>query len=105
VSRESLRLRGIVDNLLWLARFDSEPANPANEPVDMFTIAEICADRFSAIARSREIDLSVHCEGEPQAWITAPPEWADWPSPTPWSALPGASGASAIARWAVPACR
>ena len=77
VSRESRRLRSIVDNLLWLARFDSEPANPANEPVDVLTIAEICADRFSAIARSRGIDLSVRCEGEPQAWINAPPEWVD----------------------------
>jgi len=77
VSRESQRLRGIVDNLLWLARFDSEPANPANEPVDVFTIAEICADRFSAVARSRGIDLSVRSEGEPEAWITAPPEWMD----------------------------
>jgi two-component system, OmpR family, sensor histidine kinase CiaH len=77
VSRESRRLRSIVDNLLWLARFDSEPANPANEPVDVFTIAEICADRFSAIARSRGIDLSVRSEGEPQAWITAAPEWVD----------------------------
>jgi signal transduction histidine kinase len=77
VGRESQRLRGIVDNLLWLARFDSEPANPADEPVDLLTIAEVCADRFSAVARSRGIDLSVHSEGEPQAWITAPPEWVD----------------------------
>jgi signal transduction histidine kinase len=77
VSRESQRLRGIVEDLLWLARFDSEPANPAHEPVDVFTIAEVCADRFSAIAHSRGIDLSVHSDGEPQAWITAPPEWVD----------------------------
>jgi len=77
VSRESRRLRGIVDNLLWLARFDSEPANPANEPVDVFTIAEVCGDRFSAVARSRGIDLSVRSEGEPEGWITAPPEWVD----------------------------
>jgi signal transduction histidine kinase len=77
VSRESRRLRGIVDNLLWLARFDSEPAKPAHEPVDVFTIAETCADRFSAIASSRGIDLSVRSEGEPEAWITAPPEWVD----------------------------
>jgi signal transduction histidine kinase len=77
VSGESRRLRGIVDNLLWLARFDSEPANPANEPVDVFTIAEMCADRFSAVAGSQGIDLSVHSDGEPQAWIIAPPEWVD----------------------------
>jgi signal transduction histidine kinase len=77
VSRESHRLRRIVDDLLWLARFDSRPAEPANEPVDVSTIAGICADRFSAIARARGIDLSVHTEGEAQAGITAPPEWID----------------------------
>jgi signal transduction histidine kinase len=77
VSRESRRLRNIVEDLLWLARFDSEPANPANEPVDVYTIAEVCADRFSVIASSRGIDLSVRSEGEDQAWITAPPEWVD----------------------------
>jgi len=77
VSRESQRLRGIVDDLLWLARFDSEPANPAHEPVDVLTIAQICADRFSAVARSRGIELSVRSVGEPQAWITAPPDWID----------------------------
>ncbi len=77
VGRESQRLRSIVEDLLWLARFDSEPANPAHEPIDVFTIAEVCADRFSAVARSRGIDLSVHSEGEQQAWITAPPEWVD----------------------------
>ncbi|HEY2577709.1 MAG TPA: HAMP domain-containing sensor histidine kinase [Streptosporangiaceae bacterium] len=77
VSRESKRLRRIVDNLLWLARFDSEPANPGHEPVDVFTIAEICADRFSAVAGSRGIGLTACSEGEPQALITAPPEWID----------------------------
>ena len=77
VSRENQRLRHIVEDLLWLARFDSEPANPANGPVDVYTIAEVCADRFSVIASSRGIDLSVDSEGEPQAWITAPPEWVD----------------------------
>jgi signal transduction histidine kinase len=77
VSRENQRLRHIVEDLLWLARFDSEPANPANEPVDVYTIAEVCADRFSVIASSRGIDLSVRSEGEDQAWLTAPPEWVD----------------------------
>ena len=77
VSRESKRLRRIVDDLLWLARFDSEPANPGHEPVDLVTIAEICADRFSAVASSRGIDLTACSEGEPQALITAPPEWID----------------------------
>ena len=81
VGRESQRLHKIVDDLLWLARFDSKPANPSNEPVDLLTIAEVCADRFAAVAASRGISLSVRSEGlsehEPQAWITAPPEWVD----------------------------
>jgi signal transduction histidine kinase len=77
IGRESQRLRSIVNDLLWLARFDSEPANPGDEPVDVLTIAEVCADRFSAVARSRGIDLLVRSEGEPQALITAPPEWID----------------------------
>jgi signal transduction histidine kinase len=81
VARESQRLHKIVDDLLWLARFDSKPENPANEPVDLLTIAEVCADRFTAVAQSRGISLSVRSEGlagtEPQAWITAPPEWVD----------------------------
>ncbi|MGH3160056.1 MAG: sensor histidine kinase [Streptosporangiaceae bacterium] len=77
IAGESRRLRAIVDDLLWLARFDSAPANPANEPVDLITIAEICADRFSAIACSRGIDVSVRAEGDSQTCITAPPEWVD----------------------------
>jgi signal transduction histidine kinase len=77
VSGESKRLRRIVDDLLWLARFDSEPANPGHEPVDVFTIAEICVDRFSVVASSRGISLTACAEGEPQPLITAPPEWID----------------------------
>jgi signal transduction histidine kinase len=81
VGRESQRLHKIVDDLLWLARFDAKPANPSDEPVDLLTIAEVCADRFAAVAASRGIALSVRSEGlsadEPQAWISAPPEWVD----------------------------
>jgi len=77
IGREGQRLRSIVNDLLWLARFDSEPANPGDEPVDVLTIAEVCADRFSTVARSRGIDLAVRAEGEPHAPITAPPEWID----------------------------
>jgi signal transduction histidine kinase len=77
VGRESDRLRQIVENLLWLARFDSEPPPPGDEPVDLATIAEGCADRFSGIARSRDIALTVSREDDVHAWINAPPEWID----------------------------
>ena len=77
ISGESQRLRSIVNDLLWLARFDSEPANPGDEPVDVLTIAQLCADRFSAVAESRGIQLWVSCEGDAEPLITAPPDWID----------------------------
>ena len=39
IQGESQRLRRIVEDLLWLARFDSEPPRPGAEKVDLATIA------------------------------------------------------------------
>jgi two-component system sensor histidine kinase TctE len=77
VGGESMRLRDIVDDLLWLSRFDSEPPPPGDEPVDVSAIAVACADRFAAVAQRRGITLSVQGPGESQPWINAPPEWID----------------------------
>jgi signal transduction histidine kinase len=77
VSRESLRLRNIVEDLLWLSRFDSQPPPPGIEPVDVSTIATACADRFDAVAQRRDVTLSVLHRGGGQARINAPPEWID----------------------------
>jgi signal transduction histidine kinase len=77
VSREALRLRHIVEDLLWLSRFDAEPPPPGDEPVDLSAIAVACADRFDAIAQQRGISLSVFTQGQGQPWINAPPEWVD----------------------------
>jgi signal transduction histidine kinase len=77
VGRESTRLRDIVEDLLWLARFDSEPPPPGDEPVDVAAIAVACADRFSAVALRGDIDLLVCDDGQSSPWINAPPEWID----------------------------
>jgi signal transduction histidine kinase len=77
VGRESDRLRRLVEDLLWLARFDSEPPPPADEPVDLVAIAEGCADRFGAVAQSQETTIAIVGQGDDQAWISAPPEWVD----------------------------
>ncbi len=77
VSRESTRLRDIVEDLLWLSRFDSEPPPPGSEPVDVSAIAAVCADRFEAVALGRGVQLSVVSEGDVQPWVSAPPEWID----------------------------
>jgi signal transduction histidine kinase len=77
VSREALRLRHIVEDLLWLSRFDSEPPPPGDEPLDVSAVAVACADRFDGIAQQRGISLSVLTQGQGRPWINAPPEWVD----------------------------
>ncbi|MHB1911017.1 MAG: sensor histidine kinase, partial [Acidimicrobiales bacterium] len=77
VSGEGRRLRRIVGDLLWLARFDSEPPPPGEEPVDVSVIASSCSDRFKPVADARLIHLSLDYASEPPALIKAPPEWVD----------------------------
>ena len=77
VAGEGKRLRRIVDDLLWLARFDSEPPPPGDEPVDLLAIARDCMRRFDAVATSRQLQLSVEHTGTTPVWIKAPPEWID----------------------------
>ena len=77
VARESRRLKNIVEDLLWLARFDSAPPPPPNEPVDLVTSVDTCADRFVAVAGARDLSLSVTHVGDGPAWIDAAPDWLD----------------------------
>jgi two-component system, OmpR family, sensor histidine kinase CiaH len=77
VGRESMRLRDIVEDLLWLARFDSEPPPPGDQPVDVAAIAAACADRFTAVAQRRDVALLLGDEGQSPPLINAPPEWID----------------------------
>ncbi len=77
VDGESQRLRRIVEDMLWLARFDSSPPPPTDEPLDLTTIAQECADRFEAVARSQSFDITVLPADLEAAWISAPPEWID----------------------------
>ncbi len=77
VDGESQRLRRIVEDMLWLARFDSNPPPPTDEPLDLTTIAQECADRFAAVARSQSFDICVLPADPEAAWISAPPEWID----------------------------
>ena len=53
VADESKRLRVIVEDLLWLARLDALPAIPPDETVDIASLAEVCAQRFAAVAQRR----------------------------------------------------
>ncbi len=77
VNDESKRLRLIIDDLLWLARFDSEPTPPRDELVDLLSVARNCEDRFGAVAHSRHIALSVERHGNSEPLVTAPRDWID----------------------------
>jgi signal transduction histidine kinase len=77
VDGECHRLRRIVEDMLWLARFDSAPPQPSHEPLDLATIAAECATRFSALAAAQDVTIDMSASGSGPAWISAPPEWID----------------------------
>jgi len=72
IQGESQRLRQLVDDMLWLARFDSRPPPPGDEPVDLATLAQACADRFRAVGPAISAETP-----DGAVLISAPPEWID----------------------------
>jgi signal transduction histidine kinase len=76
VNRESQRMRHLVDELLWLARFEAMPASAKPEPVDVGLMAQHAVDRFAAVAEARRQRLSFEPPTD-TAVIAASPEWLD----------------------------
>jgi signal transduction histidine kinase len=72
IQGESQRLRQLVEDMLWLARFDSNPPPPGSEPVDLGTLAQACADRFRAVGPAVSAEAP-----DGAVLISAPPEWID----------------------------
>lgn len=77
VAGESKRLRRIVEDLLWLARFDSKPPPPVNEPVDLGLAAAACVERFGPVAAGYAVALEARDHGCGAAMVKVPPEWID----------------------------
>jgi signal transduction histidine kinase len=65
VDRESKRMRRLLEDMLWLARFDAAHAPRGTEPVDLGVLAAQAADRFAVVAEARRLDLAVHLPREP----------------------------------------
>ena len=76
VNEESLRMRHLVDELLWLARFEAMPRSGKAEPVDVGVLAQQAVDRFAAVAEARHQQLNVRVSGDSHV-IAASPEWLD----------------------------
>jgi len=72
IQGETQRLRQLVEDMLWLARFDSRPPPPGDEPVDLATLAQACADRFRSVGPA----VTANAPDTP-VLISAPPEWID----------------------------
>ncbi len=84
IDTELKRSRRLVDDMLWLARFDSTGGSPQAEPVDLRVLAAQTADRFGAVAETRGQTLEVRPAAPERAGaanadaiVTAPPEWLD----------------------------
>ncbi len=65
---EVLRLGGLVNDLLTLARADAGALQPRLEPVDLYEIATAVADRYRPLAGDREIALTVNGD---HRWVQA----------------------------------
>jgi signal transduction histidine kinase len=76
VDRESKRMRRLLEDMLWLARFDAAQATPSAEPVDLGVLAVRAADRFAAVAETRQLDLRVVTPPS-QVVVSAAPDLLD----------------------------
>ena len=72
VNQESQRMRRLVDDLLWLARFEAMPRSGRAEPVDVGVMAQQAVDRFAAVAEARQQRLSVRLSGDSHVIAAAP---------------------------------
>ena len=78
VGRENSRLRRIVEDLLWLARADSEQAPPDDDAkADVGEVVERCVARFSTLAAARGVDLSMLRVGNGPFTVQAQPDLID----------------------------
>jgi len=78
VDGESKRIRRLVEDLLWLARFEGTQGTQAQqstaEPIDVGVLAEQAVDRFAGVAEARGLQLRAQVDSRPHA-VIAPPEW------------------------------
>jgi len=78
VGEESERLRRIVEDLLWLARADDEPARAdSSEAVDVAEVVEACVQRFGAVATTRGVSLTLVRTGTGPFTVHAPADSID----------------------------
>jgi signal transduction histidine kinase len=76
VARESRRLKSIVEDLLWLARFDTAPPEPPRALADLTAVATAGVERFGPVAEGRGVALTATIDGSP-VLVDAAGDWLD----------------------------
>jgi signal transduction histidine kinase len=75
---EGQRLHRIVNDLLWLARFDDRGDEHRNgQAADVASLARLGAERFQSVAAARQVSLSWEGDSGSRALVAADPEWID----------------------------
>jgi signal transduction histidine kinase len=69
-------MRRIVEDLLWLARFDSEPRPPQAQLIDLGTAARTAEERFGTLAATRSLGVTAVAP-ENVLLVSMPAEWLD----------------------------
>ena len=75
---ESRRMRQQVDDLMWLARSETDPVRPEFVAVDLARVADLAVERFDSVAAARGLRVSASTVGAgPQPVVVAPVEWME----------------------------
>jgi signal transduction histidine kinase len=77
IGGEGHRLQRIVDDLLWLARFDGERRQQIEELTDVEAIAFACTQRFQIVAETSQLRLTFVKFGDEDAIVRAPRDSID----------------------------
>jgi two-component system, OmpR family, sensor histidine kinase CiaH len=73
---ENRRMRRLVEDLLWLARFDATAEPHATDPVNLGVLAANTVDRFRVVAEARGLTLRLAAEPGDLS-VAVPADWLD----------------------------
>jgi two-component system, OmpR family, sensor histidine kinase CiaH len=73
---EGKRMARLVEDLLWLARFDATREPSHIDPVDLGVLATDTVDRFRIVAEARQLGLTLKVEPGDHA-VAVPADWLD----------------------------
>lgn len=75
---ESRRMRQQVDDLMWLARSETDQVRPEFVVVDLARVADLAVERFASVAAARGLRVTASTAGAgPRPVVVAPVEWME----------------------------